>query len=920
MKNGYEDFLKTKIIGVNEVGFEIDESAVHSMLFPFQRDIVIWAIRLGRAAIFADCGLGKSFMQLEWARIVAQKTGKPVLLVAPLGVTGQTIQEAKKLGIDLNYCRSQSDADGVTNDITNYEMLAKFNPRHYSGMVIDESSILKNYTGKTKKLIIEMAQSVEYRLACTATPAPNDHLELGNHAEFLGIMRSREMIQRWFVNDSMHAGGYRLRKHGANDFWRWVASWAVSIQKPSDIGIEYSDEGYILPALNFVGHVVPVDHSRAWQEVGKNGQASLLLVNNTSATGMHKEKRATLKKRMKQAADTVKAIQVKNSDEFIIVWCEYNYEADELTKLLPDAIEIRGNEKLEIKQQKLLDFSNGKYQVLITKPKIAAHGLNWQHAGSQVWVSINHKFEQFYQGYKRSHRFGRKLPVDCHIVFAESEGGILSNLQRKHGEHELMQHEMVRAMRENGMSVKVDRRLSLVSDWGEYECGDGWKLYHGDSAQTWQNEPDESVHFFVQSPPFKSLYIYSSNIEDLGNCATDAQFYYQYQFILREELRLLKPGSYKAEHCKDLPLYQNRDGAMGLQDFPGELIKAHIEAGFEFVDWITIWKDPVVEMQRTKNAGLLWSSAFCERAERARQGMADYTLIFRKPDDQPVETKMQHTELPESVANRCVDLWSNPGENIQSPFHKIRNGELIDLMIVDDSSKVMPQIDSIIHWLRPGRNLVVNIDNPLVMMDLINDVMPHGLVFHSRVALTNGNWLLVFRRWVDEMTEDKNPDIIHVKHDLVASEHEFIGNDGPEFWDSDRDYSIQVWQRYASPVWFDLDGLPDGHKNIWFDINQTNVLNHRIARDDGDEKHICPLQIDLIERCIKLYTEKGQRVGSSFVGVGSEMATAIEMGREARGSELKRSYYELACDHLRQAVVKVKRPSLFDFAGIKVTS
>ena len=323
-------------------------------------------------------------------------------------------------------------------------------------------------------------------------------------------------------------------------------------------------------------------------------------------------------------------------------------------------------------------------------------------------------------------------------------------------------------------------------------------------------------------------------------------------------------------------------------------------------------------MQRTKSAGLLWSSAFCERAERARQGMADYTLIFRKPDGEAKQPKIKHTKLPESVVNRCIDLWTNAGENVQSPYHKIRNGELIDLMIVDDSKRVMGQIDSIVHWLRPGRNLVVNIGNPLDMMDLINDVMPHGLVFHSRVALTNGNWLLVFRKWVDEMAEDKNEDIIHVKHDIVASEHEFIGNDGPEFWDSDRDYSIQVWQRYASPVWFDLDGLPDNHRNIWFDIDQTNVLNHRIAREDGDEKHICPLQIDLIERCISLYTEKGQRVASSFVGVGSEMATAIEMGREARGSELKRSYYELACSHLRQAVTNLKRPSLFDFAGINV--
>ena len=282
--------------------------------------------------------------------------------------------------------------------------------------------------------------------------------------------------------------------------------------------------------------------------------------------------------------------------------------------------------------------------------------------------------------------------------------------------------------------------------------------------------------------------------------------------------------------------------------------------------------------------------------------------------------------LPEAVVNRCVDLWTNIGENVQSPYHKIKNGELIDLMIVDDSTKIMAQIDNILHWLRPGRNLVINIDNPLDMMNLINGVMPYGLVFHSRVALTNGNWLLVFRKWVDEMLEDKNEDIIHVKHDLIAPHidrnipllnkpHKFIGSDGPKFWDSDRDYSIQVWQRYASPVWYDLDGLPESHKNIWFDIDQTNVLNHRIAREDADSKHICPLQIDLIERCIGMYTKSGDKVGSSFAGVGSELVTAIKMRRLAVGSELKRSYYDLACIHLREAVKNANMMTLFDYAS-----
>lgn len=917
----YNEFLNTKLIKFKPGGFETDKS-IHPKLFPFQSDIVRWALRLGRAAVFADCGLGKTFMQLEWARHVHEYTDRPVLIVAPLAVSGQTIQEGKKIGLDVEYCRLQADANGVVDNITNYEMLAKFSMRNYGGLVVDESSILKNFTGKTKRLLIKMAQSVEYRLACTATPAPNDHLELGNHAEFLGVMQSREMIQRWFVNDTMQAGGYSLKAHGRNDFWAWVASWAVALSKPSDIG-NYSDDGYVLPELIFKPVIVPVDHKRAWQESDNNGQLSLLLVGNTSATGMHKEKRATMLKRMEMAADKVKEVLADNPEEYVIVWCQYNYEADELRKLLPDAIEVRGNEKLEVKQQKLLDFSNGKYQVLITKPKIAAHGLNWQHAGVQVWTSITHKFEEFYQGYKRSHRFGRKGDVTCYIVYAESEGSILSNLERKHREHVLMQHEMIRAMKENGMSLKGGHRLRLMGDYSEYVQGNGWRAYHGDSALTLQGEQSNGTDLIVQSPPFKGLYIYSSNVEDLGNCVDDRQFYNQYQFILKDELRRLKPGAIKCEHCKDLPLYKNRDGAMGLQDFPGELIQAHLEAGFWFVGWKTIWKDPVIEMQRTKNAGLLWTSAFCERAERARQGMADYVLVFQKPDgSQKPDTYVSHSALPCGVVERCIDLWSMPNENIMTPYHTEVGDELIDLMVVDKQPEiVMAQIDSVKHWLRDGRNLVVRICDPAEMGKLISAMHPHGLVFHSRVALTDGTWLVVFRKWVSEMDDDKNPTVKHVTHNLIAparigvngNAHIYIGSDGPQYYDSDRDYSIQVWQRYASPVWFDLDGLPESHPDIWMDVQQTNVLNYRQAREANDEKHICPLQIDVIEKCILEYTRPGDTVASSFVGIGSELATAIRLNRVAYGSELKRSYYEMALKNLAKAEARVNSPSLFDF-------
>lgn len=905
--NEYYKFLESKKQIVDSFGFDVTESQINPTLFPFQRDIVKWAIWKGRAAIFADCGLGKTFMQLEWARLVHEHTGKPVLIVAPLAVSGQTINEAKKLDMPVEYCRLQTDANGVIDNITNYEMLDKFNLANYGGIVVDESSILKNFTGKTKRLLIKMAQSVDFRLAATATPAPNDHLELGNHAEFLGVMKSNEMIQRWFKNDTMHAGGYSLKEHGANDFWEWVASWAVALRWPSDIG-NYDDNGYILPELIFEPHVIPVDHSRAFSEVDSHGQASLLLTGRTSATNMHKEKRATLTNRMKKAAEIASAAA---NDDYVIVWCETNAEADELRKLLPGAVEVRGSEKIDVKRQKLEDFSNGKTRILITKPKIAAHGLNWQHAGVQVWTSITHKFEPFYQGYKRSHRFGRTEPVTCHIVYAESEGDILENLQSKHEAHIEMQDAMVKSMQSNGMSLETGSRMRISAENSKIERGEKWTLYNGDSAVALKNEPDNSLDFIVQSPPFESIYIYSSHLEDLGNSANNEQFYTQYGFILRDEMRRLKPGAYKAEHCKDLPLYANRDGAMGLDDFPGRLIKAHLDAGFWFVGWKTIWKDPVIEMQRTKNAGLLWSSAFCKRAERARQGMADYVLIFQKPidgQDAPI-TKTSADKAPEDVIMRCVDLWTNPGENIYSPIHDDDKSRYYDFMFYDGIPATF--IDT--ANLRSGRNVAIRVYDFAEMHKLIESMKRRKLVFHSRIALTDGTWLVVFRNWGGDDEQQ-----LHVTHNITPDNHAFIGNQPPEYWNNERHYSILVWQRYASPVWFDLDGLPISHKDIWFDIDQTYVLNHRIAREDKDEKHICPLQLDLIDKCLHLYAKRGDVVGTDFAGVGSEMERIIRFGAYAVGCELKESYFNVACDHLRRAERELAMPTLFDFAGIKL--
>lgn len=434
--------------------------------------------------------------------------------------------------------------------------------------------------------------------------------------------------------------------------------------------------------------------------------------------------------------------------------------------------------------------------------------------------------------------------------------------------------------------------------------GQSWALYHGDCVRVLRGLLDQSIHFSVYSPPFANLYIYSTSIADMGNSSDSIEFMDHYRFLLKEMSRVLVPHAKIAVHIKDLPLFLNRDDAMGLLDLPGFTIQAHEENNMTLVGWYTIWKDPVIEMQRTKNSGLLWSEAFCKRAERARQGMADYVLLFELGATAPVHS---HTPLVPSVIERCMDLWMNLGERLIAPHDTEGEGQA-GLWIVDQPQSALTDEwiqTELLPNLMDGRNLVCHICDPRDMQILIARMLPYRMVFHSRVALTDGTWLVVFRKWLDDMMPDT-----HVTHDLKADEHIFVGNDGPQWWDDDRGYSIQVWQRYASPVWYDLDGLPTEHEAIWMDIDQTDVLNFKLSKESEDEKHICPLQLGVIERCILKWSRRGNVVLSPFGGVGSEGVVAIKKSRKAVLVELKDSYYGWAKRYLEEAEFQEAQPFL----------
>lgn len=452
----YQEFLESKQRQKEFSGFEAKSN--NGKLFRWQSDVVRWALKKGRAAIFADCGLGKTPMQLQWASIVSSETGKPVLVCAPLAVSAQTKREGEKFGIPVIICRNADDVNPGVN-ITNYEMLEHFDTSVFSGVVLDESSILKAYTGTMKRQIVSAFVNTPYRLSCTATPAPNDLMELLNQAEFLGVMKSNEALACWFIADQRNSGHYRLKGHAANDFWRWVSSWAVCMETPLDIG--YSNEGYVLPKLNEKTVVVKRDKET-------DDMAEIAVHLNMNATGFRAEKRLTIQGRVKMCADIV-----RQSDEQYLVWCYQNDEADLLKKMIPEAVEIRGSDKPEKKEKAAINFASGETRVLISKPSIFGYGLNFQNCHNMVFCGLDYSFESYYQAVRRVYRFGQENQVFVWKIIGENESIILDTINRKASVKSDMCRSMALAMREfqsgeiHGKKFRLllDRQNVQFPDW-----------------------------------------------------------------------------------------------------------------------------------------------------------------------------------------------------------------------------------------------------------------------------------------------------------------------------------------------------------------------------------------------------------------------------------------------------------------------
>lgn len=594
-KENYEAFIASKIKPLTESGFDAE---VSDNLFDFQQWIVKTALKMGRYAIFADCGLGKSAMQIEWAMQVYRKTKQPVLILCPLAVAPQTIKEARQIfGYEIS-----RDGRETGIMIANYEQLENLRD-DWGGVVLDESSILKNFQGKTKQRLIEKFADVKYKLCCTATPDPNDDTEIGNHAEFLGVMTRLAMLSKFFVHDGGETQKWRLKGHAESQFIAWLKQWSVVIDNPARYG--FTQKNYKLPKL---------DTECAWLVTGaKDGM--LFADAKFDATKLHEELRLTQDERVNIIAGMCSKLEGQ-----VIVWTLQNEESTKLAKGIPDAVEVTGAMSQEVKEQRINDFITGKARILITKPKIAQYGLNMQNCAIQINSGLNFSFEEYYQRVRRSWRFGQKKNVRIINVIPESMKTVWDVIQAKEKSFKKKQAETIEKVtgeykNKGGKSMKIKK--------GNYE------ITNSDCVIAMKEMADESIGFSVFSPPFADLYTYSDDPNDMSNVGSYAEYMKQFEFMARELFRILKPGRNVALYCMDIPIQKGKEGFIGLRDYSGEIIKLFSQIGFIYHSRVTIWKNPVTEMQRTKALGLLHKQTKKD-STMSRVGIPDYVLVFRK--------------------------------------------------------------------------------------------------------------------------------------------------------------------------------------------------------------------------------------------------------------------------------------------------
>ena len=814
-----------------ETGFDIGPDDVNKALLPHQRDAVIWAVKGGKRALFESFGLGKSGQQLEFCRIVVDHEGGQALIVLPLGVKQEFVRDARELlkwEYEPPYVRNMEEIRAHKEPVllTNYERVrdGDIDPEYFTATSLDEASVLRSFGSKTYQTFLDKFKRVRYKMVATATPSPNKYKELIHYAGYLDVMDTGQALTRFFQRDSQKANNLTIYPHKEDEFWLWVSTWALCIRKPSDLG--YDDTGYALPALDVRYHKLQTNLTDAGVE--KDGQIRMMREAALSLKDAAREKRESIPARVEKAKEIVDS----DPGAHFILWHDREAEREEIKRQIPEAVEVYGNQDIDIREQRTIDFAEGRSRILATKKEISGSGCNFQrHCHRAIFVGIDYRFNDFIQAIHRIYRFLQEEQVIIDIIYMETEEEILQELKAKWKRHDEMQDRLSSLMRHYGLNNQViikKMERSIGVERSEV-CGRHFKVFHNDTILETANLPENSVDLIVTSIPFSNHYEYTPSYNDLGHNENTERFFEQMDYLAPSLLRALKPGRIYACHTKDRVLFGNATGTgmPTIEPFHALTIEHYMKHGFQYIGMITVVTDVVRENNQTYRLG--WTEQ-CKDGSKMGVGCPEYVLLFRK--------------LPTSRESAYAD----------EPVTKSK----------DDYTRAQWQLDAHAFWRSSGDRLVTKEEIENAPVDMLQKLYRE----YSRDNVYS-----------------------YEEHLALANKLDADGH---------------------LPATFMVVAPGSWQGEVWDDVNRMRTLNSDQVRN-GRQMHVCPLQLDIVERLINRYSNPGDTVYDPFGGIMTVPYMAVKMGREGMATELNPDYFRDGLGYLRQADAERDVPTLFDF-------
>ncbi|MEX2462046.1 MAG: DNA methyltransferase [Paenibacillaceae bacterium] len=829
----YLDFLKSKIVYAKESGFEISPDEVNPIMKPHARDAVVWAIKGGRRALFEAFGLAKTTQQIEYCRIVIKYKGGKALIVMPLGVKGEFINDAVNLlGVEMpEYVRNMDEVRAAAGAIliTNYERVrdGDIDPKYFTATSLDEASVLRGYGTKTYQTFLDKFKGVLYKLVCTATPSPNKYKELIHYAGYLEVMDTGQALTRFFQRDSTKANNLTLYPHKEDEFWIWLSTWALFIEKPSDLG--HSDEGYDLPPLDIRYHELAVDHSGAGSE--RDGQMLLLRDAAIGLKDAAREKRDSISERVRKVVEIVK----DNPSEQVVIWCHLNDEQDEIERALKlegiSVASVYGSLSLEEKERRLFEWKERKHTVLLSKAEILGSGANLQQSHISIFAGIDYKFNDTIQAVHRIYRFGQKNACQIHFIYMESEHEILRSLLEKWEQHKYLVKKMTEVIQKYGLSGTsiIDKLARSIGVERVKIESERFTVVNNDCVLELSNVPDNNFGLIHTSIPFGNHYEYTPSYNDFGHTKDTEQFFEQNDYLTPHLYRTLKPGRVLAVHVKDRVLFGNATGTgmPTIEPFHVLCIMHYIKHGFQYFGMITVVTDVVRENNQTYRLG--WSEQ-CKDGSKMGVGCPEYILLFRK--------------LPSDTSTAYAD----------EPVSKSK----------EEYTRAQWQIDAHGYWRTSGDRLLTK---------------------EELEAMPVPKLQAAYRKFTRES-------IYNYKDHVELAKQ--LDTDG------------------KLPASFMVVAPGSWSEEVWDDINRMRTLNTTQSQR-RQQMHVCPLQIDIVERIINRYSNPGDIVAYPFGGLMTVPTQAVKMGRKGWGCELNTDYFRDGVGYLKAAENMVGMPTLFDF-------